>query len=780
MSAMNTITRMADSLTEQLLQLAQLLGQLGYKGYIGDDTFPLWYHPTPHATDIHIHANTSPLQRLVTQSQLDSIPIHTTHPEDSGEQALRSVHMVFPWLPTVSSVRRIPHSTILVYNPNSAQYPPSIFIRNAPESAIQWFTGTNEEQEENQQTHYTIVRNTSIYNQQVRSPWIGSTLHHVRFEDDTQQQQFTTCTLHTCTFHSIHNSTFTNDDMNRITIVGDVEFVTFSGNKCTNVNLSGVTRFDNNMCTNNRFSDTLWGKTPPLEVATTSFTTCTFENNDLCRVVFKPYHSLQQCVFEGGILRADQLRTCILRQARLSHVRSQHDEPWNFSQCDMYESTVAGLTHFDEYSFVNANAIGAQFTECVFSFPNIFQRCAVQNVTFDRCDVRNVNFNGCDLTGCDFTGSNQLGMRIERATLRSVRGVWTLAQRFPELVAQRAMANQVHAFSRRIQWTQLNQWLKQHTATPVAGPSSSQSIPRWFQQQVSGMIDRSGEPEWKVLLTDIIHRRLQRADWNEFSPVVVQTAIHAVQYTLEQPNAFQRGYAEGFVKDTTNAYDGNDVQSRMSCVYGAVERLTISLLNGVTSARTDAAVTNDDPYDPLVRMIHPPMMEQLVKEWYLLHENSGDHAFRTDGSKEEREASLREYVAQHGGSAEELNRMILGLTFDDDDFNRHLEQIIRNWYRFHNNQRQHAFPAETTEDEKRDSLRAYVQQEYPAGRQQLETVLQTGAWRFGPTLFDAVVQGGRGRGRSRGKGRGRSRGRGGRGRSRGRGRVRKTRWILSS
>ena len=625
------------------------------------------------------------------------------------------------------------------------------------------------------QTTNVTITNKNISTNQVRSPWTLSFFTHVQFTDAvTQQQVFQSCVLSQCTFHSIQDSTFEHTRLDRTEIQNDIINCRFIQTRWEGVNMTGgVRELTHNVFTDSTFIDVNWGSRQ-IDVTTSSFTNCTFTQGDMRALVFSPYHPLYDCVFDNVLLRPDQLRTCVLRRAVLDHAILHQDEEtrFNFQDCDLYECTFRNINLFDTNSFIDANATKARFTECVLSFPTIFQQCTVRNVTFDRCDLRNVDFHGCDLTGCDFTGSNQLGMRVEGAfaTANSIRGMWTVAQRFPELVAQqqrqRAMANQVHEFSRRIRWRPLNQWLEQHTVTPVAGPSYTepQAIPRWVQQHVSDMIDRTGEPEWKVLLTDIMDRRLLGADWNEFSPEMVQTAIHAVQYTLEQSNAFQRGYAEGFVKDTTNAYDGNDVQARMSCVYGALERLTISLLNGVTSARTDAAVTNDDPYDPLVRMIQPPTTEQLIKEWYLLHENSGDHAFRTDGSKEEREASLREYVAQHGGSAEELNGMILGLTFDDDDFNRHLEQIIRNWYRFHNNQRQHAFPAETTEDEKRDSLRAYVQQEYPAGRQQLETVLQTGAWRFGSTLFDAVVQGGRGRSRGRGRGRGRSRGRGGRGR----------------
>jgi surface protein len=229
-------------------------------------------------------------------------------------------------------------------------------------------------------------------------------------------------------------------------------------------------------------------------------------------------------------------------------------------------------------------------------------------------------------------------------------------------------AVQIHQSAAKINYTELNKFLRSKISQPIVIP---QNYADYIRDTINTLINESYElpakkEELNTGIKKIYDDRLKGLNYREQSQLLLNSIINSLEYVKTQPSVFKKMYVEAFVKDCVHAYEGND---GMTCAAGALERIIFSL---VPACKTDPA--NPDYTTLIIIISGPELIKQSIKDWYILHNstNSDNDIFHAK-TKIEKQADLREYLLQrYPGLPDLIDELIINYAevfgWEADDF----------------------------------------------------------------------------------------------------------------
>ena len=228
---------------------------------------------------------------------------------------------------------------------------------------------------------------------------------------------------------------------------------------------------------------------------------------------------------------------------------------------------------------------------------------------------------------------------------------------------------QVHNATNKINFNKLNEYLQ--SKINVSSPNNiifPQLINNTITQIINDTInDNTIKTTLLNQLQNIMTTRLNNYNYDvALKPEVKNAIFYSLEYAKLQPVEFKQMYAETFVKDCVNAYNGNEAQS-MSCAKGAIERVILSLTNG--------CITNPEnpEYAKIIEIIESnpeKVILEYIQDWYKLHSTN---KFPVGTTTEQKKADLKAYLLNLlPNSLELINNKITEteehIGFDDDNF----------------------------------------------------------------------------------------------------------------
>ena len=159
-------------------------------------------------------------------------------------------------------------------------------------------------------------------------------------------------------------------------------------------------------------------------------------------------------------------------------------------------------------------------------------------------------------------------------------------------------------------------------------------------------------------LFDIFQMRLNRLEYSEISPPMLQAIYYALLYVEKQSLSFKEDYMTAFVTDCVGAYEGEG-QAAMSCTYGILERMVLSLVQACgfqKSSGTENEIKENEMCDRITDIIEnnrEKMIPIAIQEWYKLH-STPEGKFPPEMEKVEKQADLKAFLLERFPGSSEL------------------------------------------------------------------------------------------------------------------------------
>jgi len=239
-------------------------------------------------------------------------------------------------------------------------------------------------------------------------------------------------------------------------------------------------------------------------------------------------------------------------------------------------------------------------------------------------------------------------------------------------------ARQIHEESAKINYDLLISFLKEKTGN-IEFPLNL-VYPDYIKRNLLELINGLNENEEtkQTLITgmeNIMTQRLDGLNYNDISINNKKALFYAIEFAKLQSNQFKNSYIKNFINDCNEAYEGED---GLTCALGAIERFWMMLIPACT---TIISMEGED--DELINMYNTLIgiltynkdvyINQYIKDWYVLHKNTGDNKF-VNMSEDDIKENLKTFVLEKFPEndkayvQEKLNEIIPALSFDEDDF----------------------------------------------------------------------------------------------------------------
>lgn len=254
-----------------------------------------------------------------------------------------------------------------------------------------------------------------------------------------------------------------------------------------------------------------------------------------------------------------------------------------------------------------------------------------------RANLTQANLTGANLSKADFTNSTIMLANLTGATLTDVINL-TGAIGYSSIITYSAQnpapvdSNEVHKSASKIDYKKINDFLQSRTKTE----SAPQNYAQFIQDKFTGFIshfDESSKEKFTTGLDAIIKQRLEGLNYATLSPDMRDSIFYALNYVSAQPADFQKMYAETFVQDCVQAYNGPD---GMTCALGGLERILFSLLPACAGSATEDCET----IVSIIEANPDKLVKEYILDWYKLHNEAGDNKFRPEDSAEYRRENL--------------------------------------------------------------------------------------------------------------------------------------------
>ena len=170
-------------------------------------------------------------------------------------------------------------------------------------------------------------------------------------------------------------------------------------------------------------------------------------------------------------------------------------------------------------------------------------------------------------------------------------------------------------------------------------------------------------------------QRLDGLNYNDFSINYKKALFYSIEFAKLQSYEFKDSYIKNFINDCNEAYEGED---GLTCALGAIERFWIILIPAckiiISMEGQDEDLIN--MYTTLIGIltyVKDVYINQYIKDWYVLHKNTGDNKF-VNMSEDDIKENLKTFVLEKFPEndkeyvKEKLNEIIPALSFDEDDF----------------------------------------------------------------------------------------------------------------
>ena len=176
-------------------------------------------------------------------------------------------------------------------------------------------------------------------------------------------------------------------------------------------------------------------------------------------------------------------------------------------------------------------------------------------------------------------------------------------------------------------------------------------------------------------MENIMTQRLDGLDYNDFSINYKKALFYSIEFAKLQSYEFKDSYINNFINDCNQAYEGED---GLTCALGAIERFWFMLIPACK-----IIISMEGQHDELINMYNTLIgiltynkdvyINQYIKDWYVLHKNTGDDKF-VNMSEDDIKENLKTFVLEKFPEndkayvEEKLNEIIPALSFDEDDF----------------------------------------------------------------------------------------------------------------
>ena len=239
-------------------------------------------------------------------------------------------------------------------------------------------------------------------------------------------------------------------------------------------------------------------------------------------------------------------------------------------------------------------------------------------------------------------------------------------------------ARQIHEESGKINYDLLISFLKEKTGN-IEFPLNL-VYPDYIKKNLLQFINQLNEnEETKQTLIrgmeNIMTQRLDGLNYNDFSINYKKALFYSIEFAKLQSNQFKNDYIKNFIKDCNEAYEGED---GLTCAAGAIERFWMMLIPACTLITSMQGQDEDliNTYTTLIGIltyVKDVYINQYIKDWYVLHKNTGDNKF-VNMSEDDIKENLKTFVLEKFPEndkayvEEKLNEIIPALSFDEDDF----------------------------------------------------------------------------------------------------------------
>jgi hypothetical protein len=239
-------------------------------------------------------------------------------------------------------------------------------------------------------------------------------------------------------------------------------------------------------------------------------------------------------------------------------------------------------------------------------------------------------------------------------------------------------ARQIHEESAKINYDLLISFLKEKTGN-IEFPLNL-VYPDYIKRNLLELINGVNENEetkqtLKNGLQNIMTQRLDGLNYNDISINNKKALFYAIEFAKLQSYEFKDSYIKNFINDCNQAYEGED---GLTCAAGAIERFWIMLIPACKIIISMEAQDEDliNTYTTLIGIltyVKDVYINQYIKDWYVLHKNTGDNKF-VNMSEDDIKENLKTFVLEKFPEndkeyvQEKLNEIIPALTFDEDDF----------------------------------------------------------------------------------------------------------------
>ena len=157
-------------------------------------------------------------------------------------------------------------------------------------------------------------------------------------------------------------------------------------------------------------------------------------------------------------------------------------------------------------------------------------------------------------------------------------------------------------------------------------------------------------------LDHIMSSRLTDLNYNMVSDLLLDALYFSMEYVKLQPTPFQKSYVDAYLHDCLNAYiNGKTNETKMTCAKGGLERIVTTLQAPCTECVSMFEYENNDVKNgkkeeeykfilALITTSYPGIMiNEYIKEWYVLHSDKGHPDF-IQLSEEDKRESLHKFV----------------------------------------------------------------------------------------------------------------------------------------
>lgn len=239
-------------------------------------------------------------------------------------------------------------------------------------------------------------------------------------------------------------------------------------------------------------------------------------------------------------------------------------------------------------------------------------------------------------------------------------------------------ARQIHEESAKINYDLLVSFLKEKTGN-IDFPLNL-IYPDYIKENLLEFINKLNESEetkqtLKSGLENIMRQRLNRLNYNDISINNKKALFYAIEFAKLQSEEFKDSYTQNFINDCNHAYEG---KHGLTCAFGAIERFWTMLIPAckiiISMEGQDEDLIN--MYNTLIGILtynKDVYINQYIKDWYVLHKNTGDDKF-VNMSEDDIKENLKTFVLEKFPEndkvyvEEKLNEIIPVLSFDEDDF----------------------------------------------------------------------------------------------------------------